>query len=304
MKKGSKTVGLKENKNFLGIPKEYSDFETSKYVILPVPYEKTSTYGKGSRKGPEAILKASHEVELYDVALGMETYKECGGITTLSPTTFEVKKGESLATKLQDFVMHLLNEDKFVITIGGEHTSVVGAIYAYIEKFPKLTVVQFDAHSDLRDSYMNSKWNHACAMARVLDKHKGKLIQVGIRSVGPEELDIRGKNSDRVVTYYAYDIKEDFGKIEKIIDDLTEYVYITFDCDVFDPSVIPATGTPEPGGLTWEWVDGFFCELSQRRKIVGFDVSELLPIPTLHHPQFIIAKLIYRIIGYITKYQS
>lgn len=304
MHKRNKIKVLKQNKNFLGIPEEYSSIETSRYVILPIPYERTSTYGRGSNNGPKAILTASQEVELYDVALGKETYKICGGIATLSPTTFGIKKnGKVLADKLENLASQLINDDKFVITIGGEHTSVVGAIYAHIENFPHLTVVQFDAHCDLRDSYMDDRWNHACAMARVLDKHKGKLVQVGIRSVGPEELNIREENSERLITFYAHDIKENYERISQIIDTLTDFVYVTFDCDVLDPSIIPSTGTPEPGGLSWEWIDKFFAELSHHKKIIGFDISELSPIPNIHYPQFTIAKLIYRIIGYIAKNQ-
>ncbi|MCX8064054.1 MAG: agmatinase, partial [Candidatus Hydrogenedentes bacterium] len=262
---------LKQTDNFLGIEDKYSNFETSKYVILPIPYEETSTYGKGSKLGPQAILNASHEVELYDVVLGMETYKECGGITTIKPTKLGARTSKDLSKKLSEFVRKMLELNKFVITIGGEHTSVVGAIYAHIEKFPDLTILQFDAHSDLRDSYSGDKWNHACAMARVLDTYKGKLVQIGIRSVGPEELELRANISQRLITFHAHDVKDNPDKIHDIINHLGEKVYITFDCDVFDPSVIPATGTPEPGGLTWEWIDKFFHTLTKERRVVGFD---------------------------------
>lgn len=300
VKRNSDLPILKQDSNFLGIEDKYSDFTTSKFIILPVPFERSSTYGKGSKFGPQSILDASHEVELYDVVVGMETYKECGGIATIKPTKFGAKNCQDLSKKLYELVKNLLNLDKFVVTIGGEHTSVVGAIHAYVENFPDLTVIQFDAHSDLRDTYLGDKWNHACAMARVLDKHKGRLVQIGIRSVGPEELELRKDYQDKLLTFYAHEIKDDYKSINRIIEYLGEKVYVTFDCDVFDPSIIPATGTPEPGGLTWEWIDCFFKNLAKEKKIVGVDISELAPIPNLHHPQFTIAKLIYRILGYVT----
>ncbi len=290
---------LSEKENFLAIPEDSSHPDIAKVVILPVPFEQTSTFGKGSKKGPEAIIQASHEVELYDTVLGCEIYKQCGGIATLKPLKVKGHSGKKLAEALEKEVGYWLDKDKFVITIGGEHTSIIGAVYAHIEKYEPLTVIQFDAHSDMRNVYLNNQWNHACAMARILDRHKGKLIQVGIRSEAPEEPEIIKKYDGQVRTFYAHKIiEEGNGIIEKILDESADFVYITFDCDVFDPSIIPATGTPEPGGLNWEWINQFFSLLSHHKKIVGFDISELSPIPYLHHPQFTIAKMIYRLIGY------
>ncbi len=294
-----KRTYMGEKENFLALSREYSHPDTAKVIILPVPFEKTSTFGKGSKKGPSVIIEASHEVELYDTVLGFEPYQTCRGIATLTPLKIKGPSGEKLAKSLEEEVNYWLEQDKFVITIGGEHSSIVGSVYAHTEKYQPLTVIQFDAHSDLRNAYLSDKWNHACAMARILDKPITKLVQIGIRSEAPEEPAIAENFGKRVRTFYAHKIQREGEKIfKKILKELTEYVYITFDCDVFDPSVIPATGTPEPGGLSWEWVNQFFEILSQCRKIVGFDVSELSPIPYLHHPQFTIAKMIYRIIGY------
>ncbi len=299
MAKGKKNY-LDEYRNFLALPAEFSNPEQARVVVLPVPYEKTSTFGKGSNKGPKEIIRASHEVELYDTVLGYEPYRTCGGIATLTPLKIKNESGAKLASILEKDILHWLEQEKFVITIGGEHASIVGAVYAHIERYKPLTIIQFDAHSDLRSAYLGDTWNHACAMARVLDRHKGNLVQIGIRSEAPEEPEILKALGDRVSTIYAHKIKtREEEVIEEILDNVTENVYITFDCDVFDPGIIPATGTPEPGGLSWDWVNHFFKVLADKRRIVGFDVSELSPIPYLHYPQFTIAKLIYRLIGYI-----
>jgi len=290
---------MNEKENFLALPIEHSHPDTAKVIILPVPFEKTSTFGKGSKRGPEAIINASHEVELYDTVLGFEPFQTCGGIATLTPLKTKGYSGEKLAKVLETEVNYWLEQGKFVITIGGEHSSIVGAVYAYIKKYEPLTIIQLDAHSDLRSSYLNEKWNHACAMARILDCHDGKLIQIGIRSEAPEEPAIIKTLGKRVTTFHAHTIHQEGEKIfTKILSELFEYVYITFDCDAFDPSIIPSTGTPEPGGLSWEWVNHFFEILSRNKKIIGFDISELSPIPNLHYPQFTIAKMIYRLIGY------
>ncbi len=295
-----KKIYLDAHKNFLALPEEFSNPEYAHLIVLPVPYERTSTFGKGSKRGPKEIINASHEVELYDAVLGYEPYQTCGGIATMSPLKVKDSSGAKLASILENEVSYWLEQGKFVITIGGEHSSIVGAVYAHTAKYKPLTIIQLDAHSDLRSSYLEDTWNHACAMARVLDRHNGNLVQIGIRSEAPEEPEILKILGDRVSTIYAHKIKINKDRvIEEILDAVSENVYITFDCDVFDPGIIPATGTPEPGGLDWDWVNHFFEVLAHKRQIVGFDVSELSPIPYLHYPQFTIAKLIYRLIGYI-----
>ncbi|HOK08902.1 MAG TPA: agmatinase [Candidatus Hydrogenedens sp.] len=299
MNRSGKTY-LSEKENFMALSQNFSHSDTANVIVLPVPFEKTSTFGKGSKKGPEAIINASHEVELYDTVLGYEPYKTCGGIATLCPLRTTSISGSNLAKTLEKEVSYWLNKKKYIVTLGGEHSSIVGSVYAHITTYKPLTIIQLDAHSDLRDAYLNDKWNHACAMARILDRHNEKLIQVGIRSEAPEEPEILKQEKNRVFTFYAHKLKErEKISIKEIVDLSDEQVYITLDCDVFDPSIIPSTGTPEPGGLTWEWINHFFSVLSKERKIVGFDVSELSPIPFLHHPQFTIAKLIYRLIGLI-----
>lgn len=307
--------------NFLNLGPQDADPDRAGAVILPVPFEKTSTFGTGSVRGPAEIIRASSEVELFDVVLGSETFRRTGGIATAAPVTLAPAAagpgkpgdfgnipaeadGEALCHRLETEVTAWLNQGRTVVTLGGEHSSVVGAIRAHgraaAAAGESLTVIQFDAHSDLRETYMDDPWNHACAMARVLDVCD-HLVQVGIRSQAAEE---RARSErDGIPVHYAHGIidAEHGGVdwIEPILQQCRSNVYITFDCDVFDPSIIPATGTPEPGGLTWHQVDRFVDLLTRQHRLVGFDVSELAPIPGLHHCEFTVAKLIYRWLGYI-----
>lgn len=294
------TVLLGKDENFLGIDNRPGWPEEAGVIVLPVPFEQTSSYGLGSATGPDAILEASRQVEFYDTRLGFETVDAVGGIATLSPLAVKGFDGRQLAERLQKEVGSWLDKGKFVVTLGGEHSSIVGAVHAYSDKFTDMTVIQFDAHSDLRESYEGTPWNHACAMARVRDANK-KLVQVGIRSECREEAElVAGEN---IPVFYAEHIHEKDRRGEDWIGDILSAVsgpaYITFDCDALDPSIMPATGTPEPAGLTWTQIDRFFRRLAAERKIVGFDVSELAPIQGLNHPQFTIAKLIYRLLGYM-----
>jgi agmatinase len=232
--------------------------------------------------------------------LGIEPVQAVRGIATLDPLDVDGLGGEELAERLRKTVGGWLDRGKFVITLGGEHTSVVGAIKAHCETFSDLTIVQLDAHSDLRPSYLGDPWSHACAAARVLDFHDA-LVQVGIRSQDREERAFsEGKG---LPVFYAHEIhccqeeREDW--IGLIIRTTRKHVYLTFDCDVLDPSVLPATGTPEPGGITWSQIDRFLARICRERKVVGLDVSELSPIPGLEYPQYNVAKLIYRFLGYL-----
>ena len=282
---------------FLDLPPEHADPETAEVVLLSVPFERTSTFGRGSAEGPAAIIAASHELELFDAALGIEPWSEAGGIATLPALTTQ-EDGAAMAEILQEEVESWLARGRFVITLGGEHTSVVGAIRAHAAVHPDLTVLQLDAHSDLRPSYQDDPWNHACTMARVLDVHP-RVVQAGIRSQDRSE-----RTTSRELglsVFYAHEIlaAEAGGQdwIGSILTACGPDVYVTLDCDVFDPAVLPATGTPEPGGLSWFQMDSLLARLCQERYLVGFDVSELAPLAWLHHPQFTIAKLIYRLIG-------
>lgn len=294
-------VLLGKDENFLGIDNQPGWPENAGAIILPVPFEQTSSYGIGSSAGPGAILEASQQIEFYDTKLGFEPVEAINGIATLPPLDVRDCDGRQLVDTLQQAVQTWLEKGKCVVTLGGEHSSVIGSIYAYSSVFEDLTVIQFDAHSDLRKSYQGSPWNHACAMARVRDKNR-KIVQVGIRSECREEAEVVA--NENIPVFYAESIHEKDRQgqdwIAEIIESVSGPVYITFDCDALDPSIIPATGTPEPAGLTWNQVDRLFRRLSENHRIVGFDVSELAPVPGLNHPQFTIAKLIYRLLGYLS----
>lgn len=289
---------LPPERNFLALPPEHSR-ETSRVMVLPVPFEATSTFGHGSSEGPQAVLDASHELELYDSVLGKEAFLSVGGIATLRPLDVAACDGAALCGRLEAAAAALLAQKKSLVVLGGEHTSVLGSIRAHCRACPDLTVLQLDAHSDLRAEYLGSAWNHACAASRVLDVHDA-LVQVGIRSQCTEDRRVIEERAIRV--FYAHDIHRmhEIGEdwVRKILDELPSNVYVTLDCDVFDPSVIPATGTPEPDGLTWQQVDRLFAALCRERRLVGFDLCELAPVPMAHYPQFTAAKLVYRIIGY------
>jgi agmatinase len=290
---------LPKDRNFLGLDPADAHPGTAGVVVLPVPFEETSSYGQGSNEGPDAILEASQEVELFDSVVGFEPYQAAGGVATRMPLEVTGLDGAAVAERLYGETKHWLAQNKMIVTLGGEHTSVVGAIRAHCERFDDLTVLQLDAHSDLRPAYLGSPWNHACAMARVLDFH-GHIVQVGIRSQAKEEREIAGEKG--LPVFYAHDIQQSRGNrppwIQQVIDATRPNVYITLDCDAFDPSIIPATGTPEPGGLDWRQVDGLLARLCVERNVVGIDISELAPIPGIQHPQFTMAKLVYRLIGY------
>ena len=288
---------LNKKNNFLGISKKYSSFEDSKIVIFPVPYEKTVSYGKGTKNGPRKIIEASHYVEFYDEELGNELcFTE--GITTLPELSADKLSANKSLTLIYKKVKELLKEDKFVVTLGGEHTISQATIKAYFEKFHSLSVLQVDAHSDLRQTYEGTKYSHACVMARVaefvIDIH-----QVGIRAQDVSEA--RFIAEKKINTYYMREIRT--GKYgenwqTKVAEKLKENVYITFDVDGFDPSVVAATGTPEPGGLLWDETMDLLKIVGETKNIVGFDVVELSPKKHLHESDFAVAKLVYKILNY------
>ncbi len=291
--------------NFLGLPKESSSFEKSGIVVLPVPYEQTVSYGGGTKDGPKTILKASHYVEFYDEELDRELCFETG-IATLPALSFAGKKPKKDAEALELIriaVEKILDEDKFVVCLGGEHTISSAIIAAHLKKYPELSVLQFDAHSDFRDAYQGNKFSHASVMARVAEMiDPSRIIQVGIRAQAKEEAQfIRSRN---INTYYAHEIRDGrYTRIlkyweDQVIEKLTDAVFITFDVDYFDPSIMPSTGTPEPNGLFWSETMNLLRKLGQKKKIVGFDVVELAPIMRLHHPDLTTAKLVYKIMNY------
>lgn len=293
--------------NFLGLPAEWSGFDPSRAVILPVPYEHTTSYGKGTAGGPGEIIKASQYLELYDEEIDAEIYRLTGGIFTCTPMNFEGKCVDAEAVgRIRAEVSRLIRGGKFVVCIGGEHTIAVGAAQAHTQFHDDLTVLQLDAHSDLRLEYEGNSYSHATVMARIHDFNRN-IVQVGIRSQSTEEAEFIKKK--KINTFYdsairrgRYDIDNGSWQ-DTIIASLTAKVYITIDCDFFDPALIPAVGTPEPGGFGWHETVEFLRKVAKKRQIIGFDVNELSPLPSLVHPQFIIAKLIYKLLGCVFSHQ-
>ncbi len=296
----TKTLDIKQN--FLGIEKEHSSFNHSRIAIVSAPYEHTVSYGGGTAKGPQAILKASQYVELFDEETKREIYKE-HGIATMAPLALAGKKDEAALQLIFDSVSELIGEQKFVVTLGGEHTISSATIAAHARKYADLSVLQFDAHSDLRTEYQDNKYSHASVMARVCEfLDPQRLVQVGIRAQCREEAEfIRDRG---VHTFYAHDIRNGtHTRVLKFWDDyvadaLTDNVYISFDVDAFDPSMMPATGTPEPNGLLWQETLNCIRKVARKHRIVGFDVVELAPMKDLHHPDLTTAKLVSKILNY------
>ena len=282
--------------NFGGIPDEHSLYETSRAVIFPVPLERSTSYEHGTRNGPSAILSASRHMELYDDELEMEPYKEIGIATLPAIDTTDGTMEEVLA-ELYTAQLGLLEDGKFPVAIGGEHSLTPPLVSATAKKFKDLTVLQIDAHADLRDEYQGNSASHACAMRRVVEVCPA--VQVGIRSLCEEEA--KAIPHLRTKIYWAKDIVRAPMKawIAKVLDDLGPNVYLTIDLDGFDPSVVPATGTPEPGGLDWHQVTSLVRAVADHKKIVAMDVVELLPQPGGHASDFLAAKLIYKCLGYI-----
>lgn len=291
---------LNEESNFLAIEEQYSSFDNSAIVILPVPYEHTVSYGGGAQFGPQAIIDASQYVEFYDNEFDRELCFD-KGIATLPPLDFKGKVDEQALELIEKNTELLLEHGKFVVTLGGEHTISTAPIAAHYKKYPEMSLLHFDAHSDLRDSYENSKYSHASIMARVCEFFPPERItQVGIRAQCIEEADFIKKNG--INTFYAWQIHRD-KKIaanwqERIIESLGQEVYISFDIDYFDPSIMPATGTPESDGLLYaETIELLKMITQSGRKIIGFDVVELAPIETLHHCNSLAASLVYKMLN-------
>lgn len=287
------------SKNFLGLDHAYSSYDKSHIALLPAPYEHTVSYGGGTKYGPEAILKASHFVEFFDEELKRELCFE-KGIFTLKELDFSNHKNKRALELIENKVRDLLEKDKFVVTIGGEHTISTAPIKAHFEKYPDMSVLQFDAHSDFRDTYEGSKYSHASIMARVAEFFPTeKITQLGIRAQCREEAEFIQNNN--VNTFYANEVKRrKFGKQwhKKVVDTLSEEIYITFDVDYFDPSIMPSTGTPEPDGFLYHETLEVIRRIKETgRKIIGFDVVELAPIEKLSYPDILTASLIYKILN-------
>lgn len=275
--------------NFGGAEVVY-DYSGSGIIIVPVPYDETSTWMKGSDKGPDAIMEASVNLEFYDVETATEVHSK--GIHTIAPV-IEKSSPEKLVIAVYTKITDLLRDHKFPVIVGGNHTVSIGSVKAFSEHFRNLSVLQLDAHSDLRQEYEGSRFNHACVMARA--REFAPIVQVGIRSMSVEELPY----SEKERTFFAHELYFNKKLYNKALDKLSENVYITIDLDVFDPSLIPSTGTPEPGGPSYYELMHFLKEVAGKKNIVGFDVVELCPSPENKTSDFIAAKIIYQLLSYI-----
>jgi agmatinase len=275
--------------NFGGYEVVYS-YPESAIVILPVPYDETSTYMKGADRGPDAIMEASVNLEFYDIETNSEAHKH--GIFTLDPVT-EKSSPEALVDAVNDRVKWILTEGKFPVIVGGNHTVPMGSFMAFAGKYENLSILQLDAHSDLRQEYEGSRFSHACAMARARDV--AHIVQVGIRSMAADELPSVDWNN----VYPAHKLYYDKTLYSKALASLKKNVYVTIDLDVFDPSIMPSTGTPEPGGPDYYELMHFLRDVAAERNIVGFDVVELCPNPNNKMPDFVASKVIYQLLSYI-----
>ena len=280
-------------KGFLGIDNKFNFKE--KVVVVPFGLEKTVSYGGGTRNGPKEIIKASHQVELYDEELNCEPYKKIG-IKTLKP--FKINKNIKIALKkISDINSKILDKKLFPITFGGEHSITPGCIAPFAKKFKKICLLHFDAHADLRESYNGEKFSHASAIKRCLDYKNVSVISFGIRNISSSEIPFLKKNSKRINIFWAKDkAKWNLTKFKKLIKNKT--VYLTFDVDGFDSSIMPATGTPEPGGLLWDETLDIIKIAAKNSNIVGADINELAPIKGFNSYNFLVAKLAYKILSY------
>lgn len=271
------------------LPEEYRQEGSASVVIQPVAYDDTSTWIKGADQGPAALIEASANMELYDIETESEVYKQ--GIYTASAMR-DFPSPEEMVSFVKDTVGGYLNRNKFTVVLGGEHSVSIGAIQAHAETYKNMTVLQLDAHSDLRDSYEGSKNNHACVMARA--KEVCPIVQVGIRSMDSSELGLLDHNR----VFLAEQIYGQTLWIQQAVDLLSDDVYITLDLDVFDPAIMPSTGTPEPGGMGWYEVLKLIKTVSLQKNIVGLDMVELCPNPNNKAPDFLAAKLLYKLLTY------
>jgi len=280
---------MKETINFGYLPEEYSNPEDAGIVILPVAYDGTSTWIKGADEGPTAIIEASANMELYDIETDSEVFKK--GIFTENTISGDMSTIEMIEA-VNEAVRYYLEKNKFTVVIGGEHSVSIGSIKASADRYADLTVLQLDAHADLRNEYNGSGYNHACVMART--KELCPIVQVGIRSMDSSEIEFMDKSR----AFFAKDLYNKIDWIKKVISKLSDNVYITVDLDVFDPSIMPSTGTPEPGGLLWYDVLALLKTVTEERNVVAFDVVELCPDDRNRSPDFLAAKLVYKLLSY------
>ena len=293
-----------QKNGFLGIEEKYlNSISDAKVIVVPFGLEKSVSYGGGTKNGPQAIIKASHQAELFDEEFWCEPFRQYGVATMKSPKIDYNSVSKSL-DQLEMITKVIIDADKFPLILGGEHSITAGSIRPFIKKYPDLAVLHFDAHADLRDGYDGEHYSHASALRRVMDHPISKLISCGIRNISASEIPYLEKNKNRINIHFAKDKKN--WDIKKIVSPLKDRpVFITFDVDGFDSGIMQATGTPEPGGMQWEDAIEIIREASKISKIVGADVVELSPIKGLHSCDFLTAKLCYKILSYsLAKYSK
>ena len=277
---------------FGGTTPTTTDFEHARVVIFPVPLDRTTSYVPGTRNGPHEILVASSHMELWDEETGTDVHSI--GVFTLPEMEFPFATMEEVIKEIRRVATEIVSRNKFPVVLGGEHSITAPVVAALAAKYRGLSVLQIDAHADLRESYMGTPHNHACAMRRVLEY--ARTTQVGVRSLSPEEAAAVPMLPTDI--FYDYNMRRHENWIERIVDSLGETVYITIDCDGFDPAIMPAVGTPEPGGLTWYEALALLRRVIESRRVVGCDIVELCPLPGNAAPNFLCAKLIYKILSY------
>jgi agmatinase len=281
--------------NFLGMPHELADYKAARFAVLPVPYDATTSYSVGTRDGARAVITASQQVELYDEALGRESLKD--GVATLDPAPIDVSGPEATINGIYEAARKPVRDGKFLIGLGGEHSISSGLVRAVRSRYKKLSVLQLDAHADLRDEYQGSPWSHAAVMRRIADMGV-PAVGVGIRNYSLEEA--KFIKSAKKPIFSARTCRESKTWIADVVSKLTDEVFVTIDIDGFDPAFAPGTGTPEPGGLDWYQVTDLLAAVAKEKTIVAADVVEVRPIPPNHVTEFLAAKLIYRLIGLVS----
>lgn len=289
--------------SFGGLSREQLRNKPARFSVLPVPYDLTASYISGMRNGPRAIIEASTHMELYDEELDTEPYE--AGIETLAQIESTALGPEEMIRRVKSASREIIGSGKIPVLLGGEHSITLGLVQALLEKYPDLSVLQLDAHADMRDEYQDTPFNHACVARRISEICP--IVQVGIRSLSVEEAEfLKGekkagkKAKTRIKTYYATDVIKGINW-DSVARDLSANICITVDLDVFDPAIMPATGTPEPGGLGWYDALGVLRKVISKKNVVGFDVVELCPLPGNIAPDFLASKLVYKMMGYINE---
>jgi agmatinase len=291
------TTSTETATRYFGIPDEFASAENARVSIVPVPYEATVSYGQGTSKGPEAVLEASQQVELFDDELWIEPYKV--GIHTADAVRMDPVLGDNPEPfkELTQAVQPLIEFDKFPIIIGGEHSLTLGSVKACLERYPDLSILQIDAHADCRDSYEGNPYSHASISYHLYKALPQPLItQVGIRNISAGEVEWMEQEKPQINIFWAR--QQEKWNFQDIVNTLSDNVYLTIDIDGLDSSIMPTTGTPEPGGMTWYQTMALIKQLCIKKNVVAADIVEFAPVPNFHAPTFLVAKLIYKLIGY------